>query len=360
MGVSQVVKETRVLRVDPCHPEPEVVARAAEVIRAGGTVAFPTETVYGLGANALDAAAVREIFRAKGRPPGNPLIVHVAAVPAARDLVVLWPEEAELLARRFWPGPLTFILPKASCVPAEVTAGLDTVALRIPAHPVALALIEAAGVPVAAPSANTSGRPSPTRPEHVLADLAGKFDLLLDGGPTGVGVESTILDLTGEVPVILRPGGVTAEALEAVLGRRLEVSPAVLRGSLEEEGTAPCPGFKFRHYAPRASVLILTGDPEEQAEKARRYLRENPGVRQGLLVTSENAPRYRTLAGPGVHLVVLGARARPEEIAARLFGALRECEEVGAEVILVEAIPPTGMGLAVMNRLYRAAENRTL
>ncbi len=357
-------KETRILRVDPAHPESAVIEAAAEVIKRGGTVAFPTETVYGLGADALDAKAVSEIFDAKGRPRGNPLIVHIASLAQGRGLVAHWPPAAELLARKFWPGPLTLILPRASIVPDEVTAGLPNVALRFPAHPVALALIEAGGTPIAAPSANLSGHPSPTCSAHVLADLAGKVDLILDGGPTEVGLESTILDLSRPRPVLLRPGGVSREALEAVLEKEIQLYPAVLQGvsgkNKEETGVAPSPGTRFKHYAPAARVVMVTGTPEQQADKIINYLAEHPGVRVGVLTTVENSSFYQAKGAAPAHLETLGSRRSPEEIANRLFSALRKCDEMGVDVILVETIPVAGIGLAVMNRLSRAAENHAL
>jgi len=327
-------------------------------------VAFPTETVYGLGANALHPEAVKKIFHAKGRPSGNPLIAHIASLDQARALVADWPPAAEGLARRFWPGPLTLILLRASLVPDEVTAGLPTVALRLPAHPVALALIEASGVPIAAPSANISGRPSPTRASHVLADLAGKIDLILDGGATEVGVESTILDLSGPRPVLLRPGGISKEELEATLETEVPLHPAVLQGVAGESrgdlDVAPSPGTLFKHYAPAARVLVVTGTPEEQVVKIKNYLAGHPGVRVGVLATSENYSFYQAQGVTPAHLEILGSRHCPEEIANRLFSALRKCDEVGVEAILVETIPVAGIGLAVMNRLTRAAENRAL
>lgn len=382
---------TRYIAVNPEHPEPQAIAEAAAVIGGGGTVAFPTETVYGLGANGLDPAAVERIFVAKGRPRGNPLILHVASALQARRLAAAWPDGAESLTARFWPGPLTLILPRSAGRPGRpqdacllpppdiVTAGLDTVALRMPSHPVALALIEQSGLPIAAPSANRSGRPSPTLAEHVRADLDGRIDLVLDGGAAAVGVESTILDLSGEQPLLLRPGGVTREALEQVLGTVL-VHETARPGAVVAPGDtelAPCPGTLFRHYAPLAEAIVVTGDAREQQAKIGDYLAAHTGERVALLVTAENAPAYRRLtdvascredasgeaagrpAAP-VRMEVVGSRSRPEEIAARIFGALRNCDQAGAEVILMESVPLSGMGLAVMNRLYRAAANRAI
>lgn len=352
------MEKTRYLRLDPDNPDPALIAVAAEVIRRGGLVAFPTETVYGLGGNGLDPEAVKRIFRVKGRPPENPLILHVASVEQARGLASTWPQSAEVLARRFLPGPLTLILPRAEGIPDEVTAGLPTVALRYPDNRIALALIAASGVPIAAPSANISGRPSPTRGEHVLADLGGRIEIILDGGPTDVGVESTILSLAGEQPVLLRPGGVTKEEIEGALGSKVIVPEVVLNPQQMEAvrgRAAPSPGLFFKHYSPRAQVIVVTGSPEEQVTKVKNYLAANPERRVGVLTTSENLPAYRDLQPPPVYLAALGSRFRPEEIASRLFGALREGDEREVEVLLVEAVAPEGMGMAVMNRLSRAS-----
>ncbi len=368
-----ICKKTRYIEVDLDYPEPEAISEAAAVIRNGGTVAFPTETVYGLGANGLDPVAVEGIYAAKGRPRRNPLILHVASIEQARLLVKVWTPLAERLAASFWPGPLTLILPRAAVVPEIVTAGLDNVALRMPAHPVALALIERSGVPIAAPSANASGRPSPTLAEHVRADLDSLIDLVLDGGPAVVGVESTILALNGECPLLLRPGGVTREALERVVGTvRLHETarPGAAVGDAElDGGAAPCPGTMFRHYAPRAEALVVTGDSGDQIDKVRDYLTAHPDRRVALLATVEAAPVYlRMMRGDAawavpaapIHMEVVGSRSRPEDVASNIFGALRNCDQAGAEVILMEAIPLSGLGLAVMNRLYRAAANRTI
>src|SRR6266511_1173404 len=236
----------------------DAVRRAAEVIRAGGLVAFPTETVYGLGADALSAAAVTRIFEAKERPRGNPLIVHLADLSALEEVVARVPARVEDMARRFWPGPLTLVLPRAPAVPLVTTGGLETVAVRVPAHPVAQALLHAASRPIAAPSANRSGRPSPTRAEHVREDLDGRIEIILDGGPTPVGVESTVLDMTSEPPTLLRPGGVTLEELTDCLG---EVG---VLGSDDEEAAGRSPGLRYRHYAPRAQVIIVEAGTGER------------------------------------------------------------------------------------------------
>jgi L-threonylcarbamoyladenylate synthase len=343
---------TRRLVVDPKHPNPSVIREAGAVLRQGGLVAFPTETVYGLGANALDPRAVTGIFRAKGRPGDNPLIVHIEGPEALANYVERIPPAVSKLAERFWPGPLTLVIENRNKFPAVVTGGLETVAVRVPGHPVALALIRAAGVPVAAPSANISGRPSPTTAGHVMDDLAGRIDLVLDGGPSGLGVESTVLDLTGRNPVILRPGGVTRRELEAVLGP-VELDPSV-------DGQAPggkprSPGMKYTHYAPRAPLLLFEGCGKESM--AARILAEagrlaGEGRKVGILACEETAQIY---AREGYPVVVAGRRSDPESVAAALYESLRRFDRMEVDVILAEGISEEGVGLAVMNRLRRAA-----
>ncbi|TYO96545.1 L-threonylcarbamoyladenylate synthase [Desulfallas thermosapovorans] len=344
---------TRCLPVDPAHPETGLIQQAGVVLRQGGLVAFPTETVYGLGANALDARAVARIFVAKGRPRDNPLIVHLDSPGLLGRYIEEIPSVVPELAARFWPGPLTLVLRGGHAFPPEVTGGLGTVGVRVPGHPVALALIRAAGVPVAAPSANASGRPSPTTAGHVLEDLAGKIELVLDGGPTGVGVESTVLDLSGPRPVILRPGGVTRRDLEEVLGP-VAVDPAVDGGA--GPGDRPrSPGMKYTHYAPRAPLVLYAGPDHRQVAagvlaEARRLAAG--GRKVGILAYSETAPLYH---GQGYTVVVAGKRSDPGTVAAVLYDSLRRFDRLGVDVILAEGMPPGGLGLAVMNRLYRAA-----
>lgn len=352
--MERLVQGTRVLQVDPTSPEPEVVAQAAATLRAGDVVAFPTETVYGLGANALDGEAVGRIFAAKGRPSDNPLIVHIADRSQLEGLVASVPEAAERLMARFWPGPLTLVMRKGPAVPPEVTGGLDTVGIRMPDHPVALALIRAAGVPIAAPSANTSGRPSPTAAEHVLEDLAGCIPVILDGGETGVGVESTVLDVTTHPPMILRPGGLTREELEAAIG------PVALAPNLE--GAEPCerprsPGMKYRHYAPRAPLILVDGPVLEMQEKIRDLAMEyaEEGKRVGILCSAESRGVYMASV-----ILEYGARADLAGIASDLFGTLRAFDRHQVDVILAEGVPEEGLGLAIMNRLRRAAGGRVI
>lgn len=341
---------TRYVKVNPVNPEAGPLAEGGLILRRGGLVAFPTETVYGLGANAMDGQAIAGIFKAKGRPADNPLIVHVASPETVGELVSNVPSVAKELMKAFWPGPLTIILPVGKAVPAEVTAGLNTVAVRMPRHPVALGLIRAAGVPVAAPSANTSGRPSPTTAQHVLTDLAGRIDMVLDGGPAGVGVESTVLDLTALVPVVLRPGGVTPEDLGRVLGT-VEVDPQA-RSAEQGEGRPRSPGMKYTHYAPRAQVILVEGQPEAVTAKIIELAREYQamGRQVGILSYADSADF--TKVG---EVILAGRRSQPETVAAALYAALRRFDETDVDLILAQGIDDRGVGLAVMNRLRKAA-----
>lgn len=336
-------------RLDPLQPDPQLIQKAALILRSGGLVAFPTETVYGLGASALDAEAVTGIFRAKGRPQDNPLIIHVAEKETVYRLAARVPETAHRLMDAFWPGPLTIILPGGPEVLPEVSAGLSSVALRMPAHPVALELIKEAGVPVAAPSANLSGRPSPTTAGHVLEDLGEYIDAVLDGGPADMGIESTVLDLTAAVPVILRPGGVTPEEIARLIGE-LRVDPAA--GGESALNSRPLsPGMKYRHYAPGAPVILIEGDPQQVAKRLAELIAgyRAAGKRVGVLAYEETAGYYRQ-----GEVVVAGKRREPAGVASRLYSVLRRFDELGVDVILAEGLEPTGLGLAIMNRLRRA------
>lgn len=333
------------------------VERAAEILREGGLVAFPTETVYGLGALALDPEAVERIFAAKGRPHSDPLILHVGDEAWVRDLVRELPPVAETLMEAFWPGPLTLVLPKSAHVPDLVTAGLDSVAVRMPAHPVALELIRWVGQPVAAPSANLFSRPSPTTAAHVLQDLDGRIDAVLDGGPTDVGVESTVLDLRGDEPVILRPGGVTRADLERVLGRSVQLVGEVKAVAAGEEA-APSPGLLTRHYSPRAEVFLYDG-PDEAVIPAMRRLAEEAtsGTETALLAFTED---IEALGAVPCTVVDLGSRERPEAAARALYAAFRDLDKHGIARVGVRLAPPGGLGDAVNDRLRRAASGRLI
>ena len=336
------------MKTELLFPTPEALARAGEHLRSGEVVGFPTETVYGLGANAMDEAAVEKIFAAKGRPGDNPLIVHIADADGLSPLIASEPgPHARALMDAFWPGPLTLIFPKSAAVPARVTAGLDTVAIRMPSHPVAQALIRAAGVPVAAPSANRSGRPSPTTAADVLEDMDGRVPMILDGGPCRVGVESTVVDLSGEAPRVLRPGGITRAQIEAVASA-CEIDHAVLN-PLGEGERPRSPGMKYKHYAPRGEVTVFSGE-----NNVKNIIRRYDATPNALILALEgNLPFYGKR-----RCISLGSDA--ESMAANLFHALREADRLGADVILCEGVEPVGVGLAVMNRLLRAAAFRVV
>ena len=337
---------TRLL--DPTRDE-TALQQAGALLAAGEVVGMPTETVYGLAANALDGAAAAKIFHAKGRPQDNPLIVHIADVAELAPLVRAVPPAALQLAERFWPGPLTMILPRAASIPDEVSAGLDTVGIRLPAHPVARALIRAAGVPLAAPSANLSGRPSPTTARHVLDDLSGKIPAVVEGGPCSVGVESTVVSLTGELPRLLRPGGISLEQLEAVLGK-VEVDRALLE-QLGEDVQVSSPGMKYAHYAPKAPVTVVCGEPERTAA----YIARHAGLDAGVICFSEHAYQF-TLHEKRI----IGAADDVQTQARLLFDALRSFDSTAVPEIWAQCPSEDGLGLAVANRLKKAAGFRVV
>lgn len=342
--------KTELLKIGDLEGDLEKIKRAASLIRQGQVVAFPTETVYGLGANALDPGAVDKIFKAKGRPADNPLIVHIDNIDSWSMLVETIPDQALDLAEAFWPGSLTIILKKKDLVSDKVTAGLDTVAVRMPSHPVARKLIELSACPIAAPSANLSGKPSPTKALHVMEDMQGRIPMILDGGDANVGLESTVLDLTFDLPIILRPGGVTREMLELVLGEVL-LDPSVF-SSLEEGQKPRSPGSKYKHYAPKAQVTIYKGRQDRLiagiSKEAQRLIQA--GQRVGILTTDENKASYKD----GI-IRSMGSRQRPEDLARVLFSLLREFDDLGVDHILAEGVDTKNEGLAVMNRLARAA-----
>ncbi len=328
----------------------EELAEAARILREGGLVAFPTETVYGLGANALNEEAAKKIYAAKGRPSDNPLIAHISSMEELEALVREIPEAAKKLAEKYWPGPLTMIFPKKPLVPYGTTGGLDTVAVRMPSDPVASRLIRLAGIPVAAPSANTSGRPSPTRAEHVLEDMDGKIEMILDGGPVGIGVESTIVDVSGPVPVLLRPGAVTMEMLQEPLGR-VAVDPAIL-GPMKQGMPPEAPGRKYRHYAPKAEMTLVEGEAEAVAEYINRQAKEalEAGKTVGIICTEESKGLY-----PEGILEVIGSREHEETVAHNLFAVLRDFDDRQVDCIFSESFSSDRLGQAIMNRLCKAA-----
>ena len=343
------ITQTKRYRVNPASPDRGLIQAASEMIRRGRLVAFPTETVYGLGANALDDQAVDRIFRAKDRPANDPLIVHIARLEQLTEVARAIPESAVDLCQRFWPGALTLVLKKQTQIPANLTAELDTVAVRIPDHPIALALLRQANVPVAAPSANIFSRPSPTSAQHVMDDLAGRVDMILDGGPTAIGVESTILSLVEEAPRVLRPGGVSLEALR-------QAAPQVIYQPtyLAEDAAAPSPGTLLKHYAPRARVILFQGEDRAAVFKAMRGLiAENDRV--GVMALNADAAQF---AGLDVPIASLGANM--DEAAGRLFSALRALDEQDIDLILARAPARSGLGLAVGDRLLRAAVGQVI
>ncbi len=335
---------TRLLKSDQ-------IQEAAELLRQGQVVAFPTETVYGLGANALDPRAVEAIFAAKGRPQDNPLIVHIGSQNQVEELVREIPPEALLLMEKFWPGPLTLVLKKKDLVPDVVTAGLDTVAVRMPDHPAALELLRSTGFPLAAPSANISGRPSPTRAEHVYADLTGKIPAILDGGETGWGVESTVLDCTAEPFLLLRPGGVTLEDLRAVV----PVQYGEPASGAKADQTPRSPGMKYRHYAPEALVFLVTGGAAAPKilELSEPYLKR--GERVGVMTWNERTHLY-----PGLSVLPMGSEGDLEALAHSLYHLLRKADVLGLKALFIEGVSEDNLGLAIMNRLRKAANNREI
>ena len=334
--------------------EEEALRRAGSIIRNGGLVAFPTETVYGLGGDALNRESSRRIYEAKGRPSDNPLIVHICRFEDIEAIVSQVPEEAVRMAEAFWPGPLTMILPKSALVPRETTGGLDTVAVRLPAHPAARKLIEYSGGYVAAPSANLSGRPSPTEAKYVVEDMDGRIDMILDGGQVGIGLESTIVDLTVEMPQILRPGYVTETMLSRVIGN-IDTDVTILRG---DSGQAPkAPGMKYRHYAPKGELIIVEGEPEQVAAYINRQTAAagGRGERTGVIGTREFMQRYQADV-----VRCLGERSDEESIAKNLYSVLRQMDEAQVTKIYSESFASHGFGQAIMNRLLKAAGHRVV
>lgn len=345
---------TELVKIDSQHINTEKIEKAAILLQKGELVAFPTETVYGLGADALRSEASKKIYAAKGRPSDNPLIVHISKwedlVYIAKDV----PPEAKMLSDAFWPGPLTMIVNKNEKVPYETTGGMDTVAVRMPSHPVALELIRRSGCLVAAPSANTSGRPSPTKAEHVAEDLNGRIPMILDGGEVGIGIESTIIDLTEEIPMILRPGYITKEMLEEVIGE-VRTDPGIIDAASLVKPKAP--GMKYRHYAPKADLQVVCGEEEKVilAINRRTEQLQKEGRKVGVIATDETMNRYNAN-----RVVSIGARTDEEAIARHLYGLLREFDATGVEAIFSESFSSTGMGQAIMNRLLKAAGHQMI
>jgi L-threonylcarbamoyladenylate synthase len=337
--------QTRILKVNPKNPNLIQIRNAAKAIRAGNTVAFPTETVYGLGANALDAKAVKKIFDAKGRPSDNPLIVHISDIADLGILADTIPSAAFDLMERFWPGPLTIVLKKSKIVPKITTGGLNTVAIRMPKNKIALALIEQSGTPIAAPSANVAGRPSPTMAQHVIEDLAGKISAIIDGGPAKIGIESTVVDLSRKIPMLLRPGGVTLEQLQKVLGK-IMIHPIIYGKKTRTSHRSP--GMKYRHYSPRAKIILVQGPKSRVNKKILQLLQyyKKQGLRTGVLAMEKNHIKSDMTRFVGKN---------PNKIAANLFRSFREFDAKKIDIVLAQEISQRGLGLGIMNRLGKAA-----
>lgn len=348
---------TMILRTDPQHPDPEILKTAAEILRRGGVVAFPTETVYGLGAEAFNEEGVKKIFWAKMRPPDNPVIVHISDISMLERISTNVPERAYKLIKVFWPGPLTLILPRHPSVPKVVTGGLDTVAVRMPAHPVAMNLIYETGDPVAAPSANLAGRPSPTNAEHVIRDLYNRIDAVIDAGDTIYGIESTVVDILSDPPTLLRPGAYAVEDLERALGEEIIISE-FSRGYKEAE-KALAPGMKYKHYSPETPIILVEsplGNVEEiinaVKDVASRYA--GRGSKVCIVATRETAKSYTSLP-QNVNVLEIGSRNNLFEIAKNLFKTLRKIDDLDCDVAIFEGVEERGLGLAVMNRLRKAS-----
>ena len=343
-----------VVAMDGEHLNEEAIKKAGQILKDGGLVAFPTETVYGLGGNALDPRASMKIYAAKGRPSDNPLIVHIAELEKLKEITTKIPEGARILAEKYWPGPLTMILPKADIVPKETTGGLDSVAVRYPSDVIAQELIRAAGGFVAAPSANTSGRPSPTLAQHVEEDLGDAIDMILDGGQVGIGLESTIVDFTEEIPVVLRPGYISLEMLQETLGEvRMDKGLLITDNSVHPKA----PGMKYRHYAPQADLAIVEGPTEKVISYINQMTEEasKKGLRIGIIAADETAARYKN----GI-VRSIGSREEEETIAHHLYEVLRDFDGDGVSAIYSEAFYTPKMGQAIMNRLLKAAGHKII
>lgn len=342
--------DTIIEKVDPAHIDTDVMEQAGKLIAEGELIAFPTETVYGLGGDALDPDASRRIYAAKGRPSDNPLIVHIADFDDMKRVAREVPEQAKKLADAFWPGPLTMIVWKSDAVPEATTGGMQTVAVRMPNHPVALELIRRSGCLIAAPSANTSGRPSPTEAQHVAEDLSGKIAMILDGGPVGIGIESTIIDLTEEKPMILRPGYITPEMLSEVLQEEVVIDPGII--AADDTRKPKAPGMKYKHYAPKAEMIIVDGAQDAVIHKINELTaaKRAEGKKVAVIATDETKDRYDAQV-----ILSMGKRADEDAIAQHLYKILRECDELDVGEIYSECFQTPRIGQAIMNRLLKAA-----
>lgn len=342
-------------KIDIDNIDMEVVEEASRILKEGGLVAFPTETVYGLGANALDANASAKIYKAKGRPSDNPLIVHIAELDALNQIAEEIPEKAWQLAEKFWPGPLTMIFNKKDIVPLGTTGGLNTVAVRMPSHKLALSLIKEAGGYIAAPSANTSGRPSPTKASHVAQDLVGRIDMILDGGMVGIGIESTIVDVTSSPPMILRPGFINKEMLESVIGEVL-TDPTIFAEN-ESKERPKAPGMRYKHYAPKGDLTIVEGDELAVIERIRSLTKEkmDEHYQVGIIATDETKDKYKV-----GQVKSIGKRSDEHTISHNLYNVLREFDEADVDIIYSESFRNGKLGVAIMNRLLKAAGHKVI
>ncbi len=342
---------TKIIKLNTECIQEEYLEEARQILRGGGLVAFPTETVYGLGANALDETASKKIYEAKGRPSDNPLIVHISNMEDIKELARDIPDQAYKLAQVFWPGPLTIILKKKECVPSQTTGGLDTVAIRLPANQIARSLIAKSGIFIAAPSANLSGKPSPTLAKHVIKDMSGKIDMIIDGGMATLGLESTIVDLTSESPMILRPGCITKQMLGNVIDN-IEYDPVILSKNPDKNLIPKAPGMKYRHYAPEGSLTIFEGETGNVIDAINRKAGESRanGYSVGIIATEETKNRYQS----GI-VKTIGSRKDETSIAAGLYAVLREFDELHTQYIFSESFAENSLGQAIMNRLLKAA-----
>ena len=347
--------DTEIIQIDSQAINQAQIDRAGEILKRGGLVAFPTETVYGLGGDATNPGASKAIYAAKGRPSDNPLIVHITNLKALEQIVAEVPQAAYTLAEHFWPGPLTMIFRKNEKIPYETTGGMDTVAVRMPSDPIARALIDASTGYIAAPSANTSGRPSPTQASHVEEDLGGRIDMIVDGGPVGIGLESTIVDLTEQVPMILRPGYITLEMLREVLGQEVLVDPGLIAADSDRKPKAP--GMKYRHYAPKADLKVVEGATDVVVAEINRRCEQLIAGHQrvGIIATEETKDLYTKGT-----VISIGARDDEEAIARHLYGILRDFDTMGVDAIFSESFAAAGIGQAIMNRLLKAAGHQVL
>jgi len=346
--------DTKIYQIDESDIDARIIDEAGRIIRSGGLVAFPTETVYGLGGDALNPGSSKKIYAAKGRPSDNPLIIHIAEIEALEKIVKEIPDSAKKLANVYWPGPLTMVFKKSDIVPYETTGGLDTVAVRMPVHKTALAFIKASGGYIAAPSANISGRPSPTSAKYVIEDMQGRIDMIIDGGESGIGLESTIVDMTSEKPIILRPGYITDTMIKELLGE-VDIDPTIMDGNSKERPKAP--GMRYRHYAPQGELTIVTGRSEEVIEYINSQVGQAKAIgrKAGVVASDENLLNYNADCIKSV-----GSRKDEASIAHRLYTILREFDDENVDVIYSESFDDNNLGQAIMNRLLKAAGHQII